>query len=65
MTRREEVLRTATELLAAKLGKHLPGGETTQKEACVEAVRLAEFLVAEVDRRHPEAGTQRGGPDDR
>lgn len=67
MSRRDEVLRVATELLAARLAATKYGtlGDQSKQEACDQSVEFAERLVASVDRRHPAEVIERGGPGDR
>jgi hypothetical protein len=62
---REDILKTATSLLAARLPEGVHVGAATRKELVTEAVGLAEELVTEVDRRYPREDYKRGGPDDR
>ena len=63
MTRREELLRTATALLTADRAYWRTIEHT--KAGAEAAVEFAGWVLEAVDRRHPAEETKRGGPEDR
>lgn len=65
MNRREELLRVATELLAARLRTQADGSLGGMMVSADDAVAVAAALLEAVDRRCPAKGATRGGPEDR